>query len=137
MFEVTCMNPRWLWPLAAVCALTTAGCSSSTGLYPVRGQVPYRGEPAVGASVSFVRKGEKDPARDSTSQGIVQENGSFTLAGAAGSGALPGEYVVLIEWKEGSGKARGRSPALNAPDRPKGRYLDPRRPRPPAPVAPP
>lgn len=122
------MHCKWLWPLAASCALMTAGCSPATGLYPVRGQVLYQGKPAVGASVSFVRNGVIDPSEAQISQGIVQEDGSFVLAGAAGKGAAPGEYVVLIEWKQGAGKARGRSPALNAPDRLKGRYLDTRRP---------
>jgi hypothetical protein len=35
---------------------------------------------------------------------------------------------VLIEWKEGAGKARGRSPGLNAPDRFRGRYMNPNKP---------
>jgi hypothetical protein len=122
------MHPRWLWPLAAACALTTAGCSPATALYPVRGQVLYQGKPAVGATVSFVRKGLTDPAEAQVSHGVVREDGSFTLAEAAGTGAAPGEYLVLIEWKEGAGKARGRSPGLSAPDRLKGRYLDARRP---------
>jgi hypothetical protein len=122
------MHCKRLWPLAAACALITTGCSPATGLYPVRGQVLYQGKPAVGASVSFVRKGATDPSEAQISQGIVQEDGAFTLASAAGTGAAPGEYLVLIEWKQGAGKVRGRSPALNAPDRLKGRYLDARRP---------
>jgi len=110
------------------CALTTAGCSSANGNYPVRGQVLYEGKPAVGAMVSFLRKDVPDRYHELTYQGVVQEDGSFTLASTAGAGAAPGEYIVLIEWKEGAGKTRGRSPALSAPDRLKGRYLDSRRP---------
>ena len=74
--------------------------------------------------MTFVRKG----AAEQASQGIVQDDGTFTLAGPAGAGTPPGEYVVLVEWKEGAGKVKGRSPALNAPDRLQKRYLDPNNP---------
>jgi hypothetical protein len=130
------MHPKWLWPFVAACALPCAACGPGNGLYPVRGQVLYKGKPAAGATVSFVRKGVTDPYQEQTPQGVVQGDGSFTLAGARGAGAAPGDYIVLIEWKEGAGKRRGRSPALNAPDRLKGRYLDPRRPQLTATVAP-
>ncbi len=122
------MQTRWLWPFVAACALSGAACGIDNGLYPVRGQVFHEGKPAVGATVSFVRKDATDPHKEQTPQGVVQEDGSFTLAGPKGPGAAPGEYVVLIEWKEGAGKQRGRSPGLNAPDRLKGRYFDPQRP---------
>ena len=101
-----------------------AGCGGLNGRYPVSGKVVYNGEPAVGATVMFVRK----DAPSQTHQGVVGEDGTFTLAGPAGDGALPGEYTVLVEWKEGAGKSRGRSPGLSAPDRLKKRYLDPNRP---------
>jgi hypothetical protein len=90
----------------------------------VSGKVLYHGEPAVGATVTFVRKGATDRMQERAPQGVVLADGTFTLAGPAGEGAQPGEYVVLIEWKEGAGKVKGRSPALNAPDRLKQRYLD-------------
>jgi hypothetical protein len=122
------MHTRWLWPLVAGCALTSASCRPANGLYPVRGQVLFEGKPAAGATVWFLRKGATDPYQESTPQGVVQEDGSFTLAGPSGAGAAPGEYVVLVEWKEGAEKKRGRSPGLNAPDRLKGRYLNPRQP---------
>jgi hypothetical protein len=114
--------------LAAAWAVTCAGCGKSNGLYPVSGKVLYKGEPAVGAAVYFHRTGAPDPLHEQPAQGIVREDGTFTLAGPAGEGALPGEYVVLVEWKEGAGKGRGRSPGLSAPDRLKRRYLDPNRP---------
>jgi hypothetical protein len=61
-------------------------------------------------------------------QGTVQDDGTFTLASPAGKGVPPGEYVVLVEWKEGAGKVKGRAPALGAPDRLKKKYLDPNHP---------
>jgi hypothetical protein len=108
--------------------VTSFGCRNANGLYPVSGKVLVKGEPAVGATVTFIRKGVADPFKEPTPQGVVREDGAFALAGPAGTGALPGDYVVLVEWKEGAGKARGRAPALSAPDRLKKRYLDPNRP---------
>jgi len=114
--------------VTAALTLSCMSCGNSAGLYPVRGKVLFKGEPASGATVTFVRKGVADPQTEPTPQGVVQEDGTFTLAGPTGAGALPGEYAVLVEWKEGAGKGRGRAPALNAPDRLKQRYLDPNKP---------
>jgi hypothetical protein len=104
------------------------GCGNSSGIYPVSGKLFYRGEPAVGATVTFVRKGVTDRTKEQTPQGVVADDGTFSLASPVGAGALPGEYAVLVEWKAGADKIKGRSPGLNAPDRLKRRYLDPTRP---------
>jgi hypothetical protein len=109
-------------------ALTCIGCSEANGLYPVFGKVLYKGAPAVGATVYFHRKAATDGLAEQRLQGVVADDGSFTLASPVGTGAKPGEYVVLVEWKEGAGRRKGRSPALNAPDRLKHRYLDPKKP---------
>jgi hypothetical protein len=111
----------------AACLAASAGCGSN-GRHPVSGMVLYNGQPAVGASVTFVRKGADAGTDHEAAQGVVQDDGTFTLAGPAGKGAPPGEYIVLVEWKEGAGKVKGRSPGLNAPDRLKKRYLDPNKP---------
>jgi hypothetical protein len=118
---------RLFVPLFALVALCCGACGNGAGLYPVDGKVLFGGSPAAGATVTFVRKGG-DPARESPPQGVVKEDGTFTLTGPAGPGATPGDYAVLVEWKEGAGKTRGRAPALSAPDRLKKRYLDPGRP---------
>jgi len=112
----------------ALAALLSSSCGNSNGLYPVSGKVFYNGEPTVGATVTFVRKDATDRLTDPTPQGVVGTDGTFTLAGPAGPGAAPGEYSVLIEWKEGAGKQPGRAPALSAPDRLRKRYLDPNNP---------
>ncbi len=108
--------------------LSCSGCGNSNGLNPVYGKVLYKNEPAVGANVYFHRQGNKDGLHEQIPMGVIQEDGTFRLSGPEGPGAPVGDYVVLIEWKEGAGKLRGRSPGLNAPDRLKGRYRDLRKP---------
>jgi hypothetical protein len=107
--------------------MAVAGCGSG-GRYPVYGKVLYNGEPAVGANVTFVRTGAVAGSDIQAAQGTVQEDGTFVIAGSAGAGAIPGDYTVLVEWKEGAGKVKGRSPALSAPDRLKNRYMNPNKP---------
>jgi hypothetical protein len=117
----------YVLPLMA-CAAACVGCGNSCDTYPVSGKVLYHGDPAVGATVTFVRKGPADRMKEQAAQGVVGEDGSFSLASPVGAGAVPGEYAVLVEWKAGAGAVKGRSPGLNAPDRLNRRYLDPARP---------
>jgi hypothetical protein len=114
--------------LLACGVLACVGCGNPSGIYPVQGKVLYRGEPAVGATVTFVRKEAASRMQEQTPQGVVGEDGTFSLAGPLGPGAQPGEYAVLVEWKVGAGRVKGRSPGLSAPDRLEKRYLDPARP---------
>ena len=114
-----------------------SGCGNSSGLYPVSGQVTYRGEPAKGAVVYFHRAGGTGSLKDTVPYGIVEEDGSFELnSDSLGYGALPGTYAVLVEWREEHGdgvtqvKSRGntklvkRSRLRAGQDRLKGRYLN-------------
>jgi hypothetical protein len=114
-----------LFCAVAVCALACSSCGSS-GLYPVSGLVTYKGQPAEGAVVFFRRTGA-DPLNEQTIMGIVRQDGSFTLVcGSMGEGAPPGEYAVLVEWRQSSNQAKGQ--AQKGPDRLEGRYADPNRP---------
>jgi hypothetical protein len=105
--------------------------------------VNYQGAPAAGATVLFHRTGP-DSVGGPVARGEVQSDGSFWLdSGDLGRGALPGQYVVLIEWRQGPlrfhraetansvGKAAAREgkPLLIADDRLKGRYFDSAHPR--------
>jgi len=118
---------KLLWYVLAVIGLACTACGNSNNLYPVFGTVTYRGTPAAGATV-FLRRHGADPMNEHAIMGIVGEDGSFKLVcGSLGNGAPPGEYDVLIEWKQGQSQARGL--AHKARDRLKGRYADPQRPR--------
>jgi hypothetical protein len=114
--------------LLVAATVACLGCGRSSGLYPVSGKVLYHGEPAAGATVTFIRKGAADRLKEQTPQGVVRDDGTFSLAGPLGTGAPPGEYAVLVEWKVGAGQSKGRSPGLSAPDRLNRRYLDADRP---------
>jgi hypothetical protein len=85
---------------AAACAFLMTSCSGSNGLYPVRGTVFYKGEPASGAEVIFHPKGDNDPnALRPTA--TVQEDGTYTLISyPKGEGAPPGRYYVFVRWIE-------------------------------------
>jgi hypothetical protein len=107
-------------------ALVLACTSCNRNIYPVSGKVTYKGSPASGAAVFFFRQGG-DSTSEPAIMGIVQEDGSFELVcGSLGKGAPPGEYNVVIEWKQVSGQSKGRQ--QRGLDRLNGRYADPNRP---------
>jgi len=111
-----------LWCATAATGLACASCGNSSNLYPVSGAVNYKGAPAAGATVFFQRQGG-DPMNEHVIMGIVQKDGSFALVcGSLGKGAPPGEYDVLVEWKQHLSQAKGLPP--KAHDRLRGRYAD-------------
>jgi hypothetical protein len=112
--------------LTAALALPPASCARNQ-LYPVSGKVTYRGAPARGAAVFFYRRGA-DPLNEHMTMGVVQDDGSFELVcGPLGKGAPPGEYDVVIQWKQVSGQIKGGP--RHGPDKLQGRYADPKHPR--------
>jgi hypothetical protein len=112
--------------LALAVALACTGCQGSRGLYPVSGKVTYNGEPAAGAYV-FFRRPNADPVSAPLVMGVVKEDGSFTLYSGEHEGAAPGEYAVLIQWRQGANPSGGRRE--RPPDRLQGRYADAEHPR--------
>jgi hypothetical protein len=132
------MLRRFVLVLAgSACTFPLAGCGNSAGLVPVSGKVLYKGEAASGAVVYFHPHGEPGTQRELVPFGVVQDDGRFSLTSdALGSGALPGSYSVLVEWRDGkeSGvvpvKGKGQTNLVKrtrihaGPDRLKGRYFD-------------
>jgi hypothetical protein len=115
-----------VFSLTAALTLGSVSCSNENGIYPVSGMVKYNGSPAAGAVVFFYRQGG-DSMNDHTIMGIVQEDGTFDLVcGSLGKGAAPGEYDVVIQWKQATGQGKGRS--QHKPDQMNGRYADPTHP---------
>jgi hypothetical protein len=128
--EAIDMRKRWLLLLLVGAALgVSVGCSRSNGLSPVTGKAIYKGQPAEGALLYFVREGKADPLHKETPTAIVQADGTFQVAsGELGDGVPPGDYAVLVQWPTASaaGTGRGKLAPRNVPggiDRLKGRYF--------------
>jgi hypothetical protein len=118
---------RIIFCLSTPLVLTCASCGRSNTIYPVSGRVLCDGVPAKGAVVFFHRRGV-NPMDEHVVMGIVQDNGCFELVcGPLGKGAPPGEYDVLVEWKQTS-KYKGKGLVRRMPDNLSGRYADRQRP---------
>lgn len=98
--------------MAAVSCLTT-GCSKGTNLptVSVSGTVTYKGQPLDGAEVGFVPTSpDGKPAN-----AVTDPQGNFTLQTYLGgtkqvSGAMPGDYTVVIRKEEHASAGNGPPP---------------------------
>ncbi len=89
--------------VTAACLPAASGCGNSAGLVPVSGKVSYKGDPAAGAVVYFQRADSHPSSHELVPFGVVQKDGGFSLSSEGlGSGAPPGSYNVLIEWRDGT-----------------------------------
>jgi hypothetical protein len=111
-------RPRWSWnyslnipgrayrvaagvTVVAIVLAVSAGLvvllkSHGPQLYPVRGQVFYKGKPAAGALVVFFPKDSGGPGTQAASS-LVNKDGSYVLGThKANDGAFAGSYVVTI-----------------------------------------
>jgi hypothetical protein len=82
--------------LAAVSAITALGCSakkvSPAPVYPVTGIVTYKGQPVVGADITF-----SSDAENRSAFGRTDEKGKYRLTTfSANDGAVAGKHVVTI-----------------------------------------
>jgi hypothetical protein len=105
---------RGIWALGlGVACFLGAGCSGGdrTPVYPVQGQVKFKGEPASGAFLVFhpvdapaaqaapEAGAEGAPAEPIRPRATVLPDGSFTLTTFdGGDGAPAGEYAVTLQW---------------------------------------
>ena len=123
--------------ITAACLSAMSGCGNSAGLSPVSGKVLYKGEPASGAVVYFQRQDSHPSSHELVPFGVVQKDGGFALLSEGlGSGAPPGSYNVLIEWRDatengvvpvknnGKSNLTKRTRIHAGPDRLKGRYFN-------------
>jgi hypothetical protein len=124
---------RAVWHGLLLCVgLLAASCSGSGSLYPVEGQVLYKGEPIEKAVVTFHPKGATgvDTQRPS---GVTGKDGVFKLGTGTKNGAPAGEYVVTVVWlkevepPKGAKKIISTEGPPDAIDQFKGRYAEPAR----------
>jgi len=118
------MGRAWVAATLTGALLMLCGCSSKSSLYPVRGKVLFKGQPAVGARVTFYPKDNSDPQALHPT-GIVAADGTFTLSShETDDGAPAGDYIVTVVWPDTSAKG---SDSIKQPlhDRLRGAYSNP------------
>jgi len=86
-------------------SVVSACKKSSVKLYPVKGKVLFKGQPAEGAQVVLRPANESDAGGSKTDSappnpyGDVKADGTFTLrTEPIGEGAPAGDYVGMISW---------------------------------------
>lgn len=99
---------------------------SSAKLYPVKGKVLFKDQPAEGAQIAFLPKGEENAQfRGARPSAMVKTDGSFEIQTYPhGAGAPAGEYAVLISWFP----PRDENPNANAKNKLPLKYGDPSNP---------
>lgn len=120
---------RGLWCLVLISALATLGgaCNkSSAKLYPVKGKVLFKDQPAEGAKVVFSPTGEENTQfRGDRPTATVAADGSFEMrTDPHGVGVPPGNYAVLITWFP----PRDENPNANPKNKLPPKYSDPTNP---------
>ena len=111
--------------LLAAAGLAVAGCNqSSVKLYPVKGKVLFKDQPAEGARIAFLPAGEENSQyRGPRPAATVANDGSFEIRTEPyGTGAPPGEYGILITWYP------PRDETLNPRNKLPNKYADPGKP---------
>jgi hypothetical protein len=108
--------------ILAIAMLGGACKKSSTKLFPVKGKVLFKDQPAEGAKVVFSPMGEANAQfRGDRPSATVNADGSFEMRTDEGVGAPPGEYAVLITWFP----PRDENPNANPKNKLPKKYSDP------------
>ncbi|HTU92707.1 MAG TPA: hypothetical protein VMF69_21685 [Gemmataceae bacterium] len=105
-------------PLLGTSFFLLGSCAKSDHkpVYPVRGQVFYKGKPATGALILLHEI--SDPAsQEVRPHGQVDQNGDFVLSTyAAKDGAPAGDYVVTVDWRQTIPGRGGTGPSILPPE---------------------
>ncbi|HTU89685.1 MAG TPA: hypothetical protein VMF69_06270 [Gemmataceae bacterium] len=95
--------PCDVWkPLLGASLLLLGSCAKSDHkpVYPVRGQVFYKGKPTTGALI-VLHEINALTSQEVRPHSQVDENGDFVLSTyAAKDGAPAGDYVVTVDWRQ-------------------------------------
>jgi hypothetical protein len=116
--------------LAFAC-LVLSGCEQSTDkpVFPVKGQVFVKSQPAEGALVVLRPEGDPNPEEWPAGfpRGNVAADGTFQVSTyGTGDGAPAGTYTVLVQWRKPvAGSTPSTDPEAPTTDRLGGRYMDP------------
>jgi hypothetical protein len=82
-------------------ALGISGCEEApVPVFPVSGNVKFKGKPAAGATVVLYAT-NVDDTHDVAPTGVVKGDGSFDITVyEPGDGAPQGEYVATVQWRK-------------------------------------
>ena len=107
------------------------------GITPFKARFSTREIRQRGPLFTSIRRGLAAPSPQAVPFGIVEDDGGFSLTcDGVGNGCPPGQYAVLVEWRDGAGdgivpvKTNGktklvkRSRVRSGPDRLDGRYFN-------------
>jgi hypothetical protein len=116
-----------VWIGLALVVLGQASCRAKRErppVVPVRGEVFYRGQPAVGATVCLV---SLDDPWGASPHGAVDADGAFQVSTyQLNDGAPSGNYAATIVWRGPNPRAEGEGDDdRQGPDYLAGRYTDP------------
>lgn len=92
----------WLGMLVVLPALLgLCGCEKApVPVFPVTGQVTYKGKPAAGATVVLFTTKAEDTS-DVAPSAVVKDDGSFAITVyEPGDGAPEGDYVATVQWRK-------------------------------------
>lgn len=120
-------GPGTLVPISLVLVLAACGSSDRLPVYPVRGKILYRGEPAAHAFVVLHSEGGSESVQKLRPHAYTNTDGTFSITTyARGDGAPAGEYRVTVMCPSVPRGADPNDPdEVTGPDRLGGRYLDP------------
>ena len=113
----------------AVCVFLP-GCepSNEKAVYPVKGQLFVRSQPAEGALIILSPADGADPSGWTAGypRAVASADGSFQISTYEDNdGAPAGEYIVLVQWRKPVSGSMPSDPETEVPDRLGGRYMDP------------
>jgi hypothetical protein len=96
---ISTLGRKALFGLLLSISACAIGCGSGNArVYPVRGEVFVHGKPAEGAAVHLHPR-DKEKCRPAFA--TVEADGTFQMTTfAKNDGALPGEYVVTVVWRD-------------------------------------
>ena len=110
----------WIWQgratvmAAALAMLALAGCRGKSGqetVYPVKGELFIKGQPAAGAVIWLHREVPTEAEKENPiaiPSARVQQDGSFEVSTyGANDGAPAGRYRVTVVWTKNNGGGDG------------------------------
>jgi hypothetical protein len=107
------MKKILLFVTVIISVMFISGCGQrGISVVPVTGEVTCGGEPLAGALVTFIPAEGSQSDRSASAETNAEGGFALYTLAAEKPGALPGDYVVLIEKTAATGGAGGANPVV-------------------------